>query len=94
VVVSTEQGKPSIKAQNDARRAELLTGVRADPLVQAVLTRFPGAEIVAVRQREAESVTLGALPPADGDETATEPVIEDDTPAFGARRNPDDIEGF
>ena len=24
-------------------------GVRADPLVQAVLTRFPGAEIVGVR---------------------------------------------
>ena len=25
------------------------SGVRADPLVQAVLTRFPGAEIVGVR---------------------------------------------
>jgi DNA polymerase III subunit gamma/tau len=94
VVVSTEQGKPSIKAQHDARRAELLTGVRADPLVQAVLTRFPGAEIVAVRQREVDSVMSAALPTADGDETATEPVVEDDTPAFGARRNPDDIEGF
>ena len=28
---------------------ELKTGVRADPLVQAVLARFPGAEIVSVR---------------------------------------------
>ena len=38
----------------DARRKRLLfrawrRGVRADPLVQAVLTRFPGAEIVDVR---------------------------------------------
>ena len=28
---------------------ELKDGVRADPLVQAVLSRFPGAEIVDVR---------------------------------------------
>ena len=31
-------------------QAELKTGVRADPLVQAVLARFPGAEIVDVRK--------------------------------------------
>ena len=29
-------------------------GVRSDPLVQAVLERFPGAEIVAVRPREVD----------------------------------------
>ena len=33
----------------DARKAELEIGVRADPLVKAVLERFPGAEIVGVR---------------------------------------------
>jgi DNA polymerase III subunit gamma/tau len=94
VVVSAEQGHPSIKAQNDARHAELVTGVRADPLVQAVLSRFPGAEIVAVRQREVEAAASGALPPADGDEITTEPVVEDDTPAFGARRSPDTPDEF
>ena len=46
--------QPTLKAQMDAREAELKRGVRADPLVQAVLERFPGAEIVAVRPREAE----------------------------------------
>jgi DNA polymerase-3 subunit gamma/tau len=91
VVVSAEQGRPSIKSQNDARRAELLTGVRADPLVQAVLARFPGAEIVAVRQREPEGAS--ALPSADADEAATDDTIPDDTPAFGAHRNPDDADG-
>jgi hypothetical protein len=31
------------------RKAEMKDNVRGDPLVQAVLTRFPGAEIVSVR---------------------------------------------
>jgi DNA polymerase-3 subunit gamma/tau len=49
VAVSAEEGAPTIKAQAEARKAELLRGVAADPLVQAVLNRFPGAEIVDVR---------------------------------------------
>jgi DNA polymerase-3 subunit gamma/tau len=53
VIVSAEEGQPTVKSQQDARKAELKTGVRADPLVQAVLTRFPGAEIVDVRKAEA-----------------------------------------
>ena len=47
--VSREPGAPTLKSVADARKAELETGVRADPLVQAVLERFPGAEIVGVR---------------------------------------------
>src|SRR5260221_7773872 len=34
VVVSAEEGQPTIKAQNEARQVELKTGVQADPLVQ------------------------------------------------------------
>ncbi len=49
VAVSKEAGAPSVKAQADMRKAELKDNVRSDPLVQAVLTRFPGAEIVDVR---------------------------------------------
>jgi DNA polymerase III subunit gamma/tau len=49
VAVSAEAGSPSIRAQADMRKAEMKDGVRADPLVQAVLERFPGAEIVEVR---------------------------------------------
>ena len=49
IVVSAEPGMPSLHAQAQARKAELKDGVRADPLVQAVLTRFPGSEIVDVR---------------------------------------------
>jgi len=49
VIVSAESGAPTLKAQADERQAELETGVRGDPLVQAVLARFPGAQIVGVR---------------------------------------------
>jgi DNA polymerase III subunit gamma/tau len=49
VAVSTEAGAPPLRAQAEARKAELKNDVRSDPLVQAVLTRFPGAEIVEVR---------------------------------------------
>ena len=49
VAVSKESGAPSVKAQTDLRNAEMRDNVRNDPLVQAVLGRFPGAEVVAVR---------------------------------------------
>jgi len=49
VAVSAELGAPSLRLQAEARKAELKNDVRGDPLVQAVLTRFPGAEIVDVR---------------------------------------------
>jgi DNA polymerase-3 subunit gamma/tau len=49
VIVSAEPGASTLYAQAQTRKAELKDGVRSDPLVQAVLTRFPGAEIVDVR---------------------------------------------
>jgi DNA polymerase-3 subunit gamma/tau len=49
VIVSAEPGAPSLYAQAQTRKAELKDGVRGDPLVQAVVARFPGAEIVDVR---------------------------------------------
>jgi DNA polymerase-3 subunit gamma/tau len=49
VVVSAEPGAPSLRSQADERKTQLKSDARSDPLVQAVLTRFPGAEIVAVR---------------------------------------------
>src|SRR5262249_18486150 len=60
VVVSSETGAPTVKSQLEAQRAELMRGVRADPLVQAVLTRFPGAEIVDVRGPERDSQEIQA----------------------------------
>jgi DNA polymerase-3 subunit gamma/tau len=64
VAVSADAGMPNLRAQAEARKAELKDGVRDDPLVQAVLARFPGAEIVDVR------------PPAGGTVDTTEPITE------------------
>ncbi len=60
VVVSREEGAPTVNAQAQANQSALEQGVREDPLVQAVLTRFPGAEIIGVTRRE----DFGA-PPSD-----------------------------
>jgi DNA polymerase-3 subunit gamma/tau len=49
VGISREPAARTLKSEADARKAELEIGVRADPLVKAVLERFPGAEIVGVR---------------------------------------------
>jgi DNA polymerase-3 subunit gamma/tau len=64
VVVSAEAGEPTVRAQIEARQADLKTGVRADPLVQAVLARFPGAEIVDVRTAASAAAPL-PQPPLD-----------------------------
>jgi DNA polymerase-3 subunit gamma/tau len=76
VVVSAEQGEETVHAQAAARKVELKTGVTADPLVQAVLTRFPGAEIVDVREAGA-----AAVPDAPADD---EPPPADDAAVYGA----------
>jgi len=69
VAVSAEAGMPSLRTQAEARKAELKDGVRDDPLVQAVLSRFPGAEIVDVR------------PPAGDADDAPGPANESDPDA-------------
>jgi DNA polymerase-3 subunit gamma/tau len=49
VTISNEAGEPTLRELRDAKDAERMRGVRAEPLVRSVLERFPGAEIVAVR---------------------------------------------
>jgi DNA polymerase-3 subunit gamma/tau len=71
VAVSAEAGQPSLRAQADARKAELKDVVRDDPLVQAVLQRFPGAEIVDVRPPAGDV-------PASGEEIETPPTESED----------------
>src|SRR6516164_3610033 len=77
VAVSAEAGSPSLRAQAEMRKAEMKDRVRADPLVQAVMERFPGAEIVDVRPPAgpAPEQTSETLPgsPLDGN------VADDDT---------------
>jgi DNA polymerase-3 subunit gamma/tau len=88
VAVSAEAGQPTVKSQNDTRQAELKIGVRADPLVQAVLARFPGAEVVDVRQTA--PIPPAELPAGDGEDAPAEFPPDDDSSAFGAHMRTDD----
>jgi DNA polymerase III subunit gamma/tau len=81
VVVSAEEGQPTLKSQIEARRAELKSGVGADPLVQAVLARFPGAEIVDVRKGELAGTHEPSLNNSRPD--AQELAHDDEAPEFG-----------
>jgi DNA polymerase-3 subunit gamma/tau len=74
VIVSSEPGAPTLKSQAAARQAELERGVRDDPLVKAVLERFPGAQIVGVRRRG----DVPEPPPLDAIEAIPNPDLEDD----------------
>jgi DNA polymerase-3 subunit gamma/tau len=66
VVVSQEQGAPTMRAQADERKAELERSVEGDPLVQAVLNRFPGAKVVGVTQNAADdSEAVSDVVPGD-----------------------------
>jgi DNA polymerase-3 subunit gamma/tau len=87
VVVSAEGGAPSLRSQLEAQRSELVRGVRADPLVQAVLSRFPGAEILDVRRREPDPV-LPAEHPGDAEAGAA----LDESSAFGSRGAEDAVD--
>ena len=71
-IVSAEPGPPSLRAQAEMRKAELKDGVRGDPLVQAVLARFPGAEIVDVRPPAAALSNAGDAPEAVESDIAEE----------------------
>ena len=59
VTLAREGGEPTLAEQKKAAREKKLEQVAQAPMVRAVLDRFPGAEIVAVRDRETD------VPPTD-----------------------------
>ena len=77
VSVVREGGAATLREQQAAREAEFKRGVRADPLVQAVLERFPGAEIVGVKEGVALA-PVAAVTDESGDVLPPDDVPEDD----------------
>ncbi len=55
VIVSNEAGQPTLRAQNEQAKNEHARAAEADPRVQEVLARFPGAKVVEVRRLAAEA---------------------------------------
>jgi DNA polymerase III subunit gamma/tau len=73
VVVSNEAGQPTIRSQNEQARTARERAAEADPRVQEVLARFPGAKVVEVRRLaaeppEADIVSEDPAEGADGDD--------------------------
>jgi DNA polymerase III subunit gamma/tau len=54
VIVSNEAGQPTLRSQNEQAKNEHARAAEADPRVQEVLARFPGAKVVEVRKLAAE----------------------------------------
>jgi len=50
VIVSNEEGEPTLRAQAQDRKEKLTENVQADARVQAVMSRFPGTQILEVRR--------------------------------------------
>ena len=70
VAVGGEAARPTIAEEKRAAQARLLSDARADPVVAAVMARFPGAEIVDVRVRGAEPKSTPIAP--------AEPIVATD----------------
>jgi DNA polymerase-3 subunit gamma/tau len=92
VVVSAEAGQPTVKAQAEAQRTEFIAGVQNDPVVQTVLARFPGAQIVAVREPDRSMAAPAAVAASEDDDGPPDMPANDDESAFGAHRRPDDVD--
>jgi len=60
VTVSQEEGAPTIQQTRNEKKQQKLTDVAAHPLVQAVMTNFPGATIENVQTREITNAEDGA----------------------------------
>ncbi len=72
VAISDSEGAPTIAESAAAKKVALVHDVRSDPLVKAVLERFPGAEIVDVRRREQAAIETEAGESAADDRPADE----------------------
>jgi DNA polymerase-3 subunit gamma/tau len=73
VIVSNEQGQPTLRSQSQAQQSERERAAEADPRVREVLARFPGAKVVEVRKlapEPPEPDASGEDPPIgiDGDD--------------------------
>ena len=68
VTVAREGGLPTLAEQKRAAKAQRLESVMQEPLVRAVLDRFPGAEVVAVRDIEAEVEEIAPAVPDEAED--------------------------
>ena len=66
VALSLAEGQETLREQKAADDQRRMTGVRAEPLVQAIFDLYPGAEIVAIRDVAADAANVPP-PPVERD---------------------------
>jgi DNA polymerase-3 subunit gamma/tau len=64
VSIASQGGAPTLSEQKQAAKSARFEAVAQEPMVRAVLDRFPGAEIVAVRDVTAEDIAP-SMPESD-----------------------------
>ena len=70
VIVSNEAGQPTLRSQNEVQKNQRERAAEADPRVQEVLARFPGAKVVEVRKLAPE--------PPESDASGEDPAENSD----------------
>jgi DNA polymerase III subunit gamma/tau len=70
VIVSNETGQPTLRSQNEIARNQRERAAEADPRVQEVLARFPGAKVIEVRKLAPE--------PPESDASGEDPAENSD----------------
>jgi DNA polymerase-3 subunit gamma/tau len=70
VIVSNEAGQPTLRSQNELQKSQRERAAEADPRVQEVLARFPGAKVVEVRKLAPE--------PPESDASGEDPAESSD----------------
>ncbi|MEM7303694.1 MAG: DNA polymerase III subunit gamma/tau [Pseudomonadota bacterium] len=63
--VSKEEGAPTLAEIERAENRAQMDDAKADPAVEAIIKQFPGAKIVDIRIREAETDVIGEAPEDD-----------------------------
>ena len=89
VTVSREEGGATIAEEREAAHDRLMTDARADPLVAAVMRKFPGAQIVDIRversEEEEAARVVAEVPAGTGEDAGVEfdaPLFEEDDPGW------------
>ncbi|WP_422374300.1 DNA polymerase III subunit gamma/tau [Roseibium sp.] len=78
VVVSRNQGRPTIHEEQEANQQQLLSDARSHPTVAALLAAFPGAKVVDVTVQVTEEAEAAMADPMVSDPLLSEALGDDE----------------
>jgi len=78
VVVSRNQGRPTIHEENEANQQQLLSDAKSHPTVASLLAAFPGAKVVDVTVKVTEEAEAALADPMVSDPLLSEALGDDE----------------